>query len=97
MGCLEVHTGRRHGEVALNLEATCRWAHDTTTDLVTEARKLGCSASKPLEPAKWSPPPVDVVKVNMDAAFDQNSLAVATGMVIRDHRHCFIAAKAKKV
>ncbi|CAM0954444.1 unnamed protein product [Alopecurus aequalis] len=92
----KARTDRRHGKIPLNLEAACRWARDTSADLVTEARNLGGTALKLLKPATWSPPPIGAVKVNVDAAFDQDGLQGATGMVIRGHDGCFIAAKAKR-
>nr|XP_020176446.1 uncharacterized protein LOC109762044 [Aegilops tauschii subsp. strangulata] len=40
----------------------------------------------------WKRPANDVVKVNVDAAFQADSLSGATGAVARDHRGNFIAA-----
>ena len=51
---------RRHGKIPLNLEAACRWARDTSADLVTEARNLSGAALKLFKPAIWSPPPVEI-------------------------------------
>ena len=49
------------------------------------------------EMAKWSRPLGGMLKLNVDAAFNHDTNACATGVVIRDEKGGFITARSKKI
>lgn len=49
-----------------------------------------------LREGKWAPPPKDFVKVNIDASFDEDNLGGTTGIIIRDSKGRFVAARNSK-
>jgi hypothetical protein len=45
---------------------------------------------------KWVPPPLNLVKINWDAAVDSSNKIIGLGMIARDERGKFLAACSKR-
>jgi hypothetical protein len=46
---------------------------------------------------KWSPPPVGMVSINIDAAIFTSSRQMGSGVVIRDHNGVYLTACSERV
>ena len=44
-------------------------------------------------PTRWAPPPIDIVKINWDAAVNVEQGCIGLGCVARSSTGCFLAAR----
>lgn len=56
-----------------------------------------CSKTARIKRHGWEKPPRDIVKLNVDAALDQDSLEGAIGAILRDDKGDFVAAANQKI
>lgn len=61
---------RRHREAGHTILEAIKWTIDMVMDLATTGKESKVKAPKK---AKWSPPDNGVIKVNVDASFDDNT------------------------
>ena len=83
---------RRHGEAGRTIAQSVKWVTDTVMDLVMAGKENLVKAPK--VKAKWSPPENGVIKVNVDASFDENTNQGSSGLVIRDSFGNLLRAQA---
>lgn len=82
---------RKHGEAGRSIMQSVKWAIDSVMDLANAGK-----VRKPKEPrkVKWEPLKEGVMKLNVDASFDEGSNQGSTGRVIRDMMGMLIRAQA---
>ena len=60
----------------------------------------GCFCKTPTPPAsapRWTPPPQDMLKFNVDGGFVEDGMQGAGGMVVRDNTGKVVAARARQL
>ena len=66
----------------------------------TAGEYQGCfckTTSPPASAPRWSPPPEDMIKFNVDGAFIEDGMQGGWGVVARDHTGEVVAARAGRV
>lgn len=81
---------RKHGESGRCIMQSVRWVIDSVMDS-TSAGKV--SKPKQSKQIKWNPPDEGVMKINVDASFDDVSCQGSTGLVIRDREGALLHAQ----
>ena len=79
-----------HGESSTNLTQACRWAYDTTADLIQIATAAR-SCSKVKSQAHWQRPHQGCYKFNVDASYNADDMNGISGVIIRDEQGHIVA------
>jgi ribonuclease HI len=94
-GCWAIwkeRNARKHGEGGRTVTDSVRWVMQTTVDLSRVGKD---KPKKPLKPkARWHPPQMDVLKMNTDACFVEDTMSGSTGLVVRNHQGMLMRAQA---
>jgi hypothetical protein len=72
----------KHGKNTIPVRKAIDWALDTVTQLLADTRPTIEKSRR--QHIKWRPPPLGVMKVNVDAAFNNNSATGSIGAIMRD-------------
>jgi hypothetical protein len=72
----------KHGENTILVWKAIDWALDTATQLLAHTRPTIEKSRR--QHIKWRPPPLGIMKVNVDAAFNNNSATGSIGVIMRD-------------
>jgi hypothetical protein len=67
----------------MKITQACRWVHDTVADLLASSKLY--SRVKTQIKAHWQQPEEGFHKVNVDVAYNANSMEGKSGVVIRDN------------
>jgi hypothetical protein len=86
------HNNIKHGKNTIPVRKAINWALDTVTQLLAHTRPTIEKSRR--QHIKWRPPPLGVMKVNVDAAFNNNSATGSIGAIMRDEAGHFQAAGA---
>jgi hypothetical protein len=85
---------RYHGETTMSISQACRWAGEMASDMI-QTSNSDAKEKEETRIMKWKRPPVDFVKVNVDASFNLDTQQGATGVIILDDQGQVIATRNK--
>jgi hypothetical protein len=82
----------KHGKNTIPVRKAIDWALDTATHLLANSHPTKEKSRR--QHIKWRPPPLGVMKVNVDVAFNMNTTTWSIGAIMRDEAGHFHAAEA---
>lgn len=81
-----------HGESTRSIAQSVKWAIDVTTDLSVTGSQQAVRTIK--EHQTWKPPEESFIKINVDAAFCEETHEGGTGMGVRNYEGNLLKAQS---
>ena len=87
----------RHGGQRRNGKEMVRWAFQYMEEYKAVTESLSCRVEVVEERGTWTPPPVNIFKINVDDAVFADKKVVGVGVIIRDDKGRIEAEMCKKI